>query len=490
MNELILPTKGINEKCGLAGIHYNDEKKSAAETLYKMMLLQQGRGDQGAGIVSYDKLYDKFRWENGPGKVEDAFRKVRFYNFTGNSGIGHLEYSTVQNLGLKKTQTLQPLKSKSGDFYLGHNGTIQPKYLKKLMEEVGTKRTDSEAIVSLVDELYSKNGGDWKVVLEEADRWLDGSYTCEILTKEGELVMFREPKGYKPAHYTEIHDKDKVIGYAFASETSPLEWELKEKNIKSLDPGEFLVINEDGLKTDRFSKKLQKAACSFEFAYFQSPTSEFENVGIDYARRMIGAVLAKNDKDLDADHVGPVPSSGRSYAIGYSKESKLPYEEIFLLPQKNRTFIQEPKNREELIRMKYIPLKEKIEGKKIVLVDDSIVRNSTMKPIVSYLKELGAEKIDVRIGFPPVSYPCLHGGIAFSNKDELGMTKHKDVEGIRKSIGADSLVYANIEDWKKVIGNDSCFACIDGNYPLKEGTLKFSHMQERLNMLSNFYNHG
>lgn len=452
-----------------------------------MMQFLHTRGNQGASIVSFDERHKIFRVERGHGDIRNALKYVRWENFTGKSAIGHLLYSTVQNLGLPKTEYLQPIKSKSGRFHLGHNGTLEPRSLKKLMDKYGPKKTDSEAIVDLIDELYGKFGN-WDETLRGMDKSLDGSYTCLMIAKYGHLIGFREPRGLKPLNYGEVMEDGKVVGYAIASETTPLRVVAKSPKIRSLDPGSYIIINEDGIRVDKFAKPMKHAHCSFEFVYFQKFASEFEGVSNDLVRYRLGQALARKDKGrLKADSVGPVPHSGSSAARGYSQESGLPLAEYLDVNPVGRTFISAPDERNDKLNIKYAPVEYLIKDKKIVVVDDSIVRSSTIAFIVGMLKEYGAKEVHVRISFPPIRYPCLHGGIAFSKTEELGMNIYGDVDGLRKVIGADSLVYTNIRDLKSATGmSDLCTACINGVYPLKKGEVKFEEMKRRLPVLQHY----
>lgn len=480
----------LGEKCGLAGVYYSnpDDRRSAAHTTYVMLNAEQNRGDQGAGIVTFDHRYKMFRKEFGEGEADQALGKVNWDNMTGRAAIGHLLYSTVQNLGFPKSTYIQPIKSRSGEFCLGHNGTLEPKAFKGLMEKYGPMQNDSHAIVALLDDLYGKLGGDWQSILSEANKSLDGSYTCEVLTKSGEMVIFREPRGLKPMHYSRLQREDRTIGYAIASETTPINTVEKRADIKSLKPGEYAVIDGTTIEFGRFAAPIEPAHCSFEWVYFQKMTSTFEGKSNDEVRESLGRALARKDAGiLDVDSAGPVPSSGRSAARGYTMESGLPPQEFFQINKVGRTFIKPKDGRGDSVKMKYSVNERAVRGKRIVIVDDSLVRATTAKKLVKLLKEYGVGEVHFRVSFPPVRYPCYHGGIAFSDEGELGINVFKDVEGVRKAIGADSLAYTDIGDLKEATGKEGiCTACIDGLYPLNGGVVKFEDMKKRLEGLKTY----
>lgn len=456
----------IKEKCGVAGVFLFDPNESAAYEIYKILLSQFTRGQEGAGIVVYDHLNNTMRLRKDSGRVRDIFSKLDFSIFTGNVGIGHNRYGTVdaRSKGIPINRIVQPLTTETESFYLSHNGTLSPHSLKELRKYSGNFSSDTEALALAIERELDRthNLVDAMMRLDEV---LDGSYSCTLLTRRGELVAFRDPKGFKPLVIGEIDG-----GYAIASETSPLEFQLHAKNIRPVEPGEIITINDQGeMKRDRFAEPVKHAHCAFEWVYFSNPASYFEGINTEKVRVKLGKILARKNP-VKADSVGPVPDSGRSCALGYHLESGLPMIEYLQANRElGRVFITpDEKARRRARELKYSVLKEEVAGMRIVLCDDSIVRCTTSEYLVSLLKRYGAKEVHLRISFPPIIEPCLHGGIAFSTRRELAYHKYKEVKGIKEAIGADSLAYTSANDLREAIGlDDICTACVTGTYPLK-----------------------
>jgi len=455
------------EKCGVAGVYLSKQKGSASKILYKLLLQLYHRGHEGAGIVCYDRRYGIKSRINGIenpykdiGRVRDVFKEGRIAEkLMGDIAIGHTRYGTV---GLHKPELyLQPIRSPNGEFYIAHNGTITPCELQNLSKKFKYKDAfDTQILAALIEtELNEKK--DWRETLESVSKYLDGSYTCTILTKDGKLIGIREPRGLKPLNYGEIDG-----GYAIASETSALE-AIGAKNISPVQPGELVVVEDGELKKERFAEQVL-SRCSFEYIYFSSVASKFDGISCWTVRLAAGKMLAKK-YPVDADYVAPVPDAGRPSAIGFSQESGIPYTEALTVNREvGRVFILPEERREEALKQKYLPIRDVISGKRVVVLDDSIVRGDTVRSVVKILRNAGAKEVHVRITYYPIIYPCIGGGIAFARRDKLAMNKFNGVEGIRKYINADSLAFLSQEELEEIGLKNCCFSCGNGNYPFKE----------------------
>ncbi len=457
----------IGEKCGVAGVHFFDETHSASAEIYKILLSQFTRGQEGAGIVVFDPLHGDLRAYKAAGRVRDVFSHVDFERFNGRVGIGHNRYGTVdmRSTDVPLDYIVQPFSSRSGGFFLSHNGTLPPHSLMGLRKYSEHFSSDTEALALAIEREFARSGSYIESLRRLEDEVLDGSYSCTLLTKEGELIAFRDPRGLKPLVIGELDN-----GYAIASETSPLEFQLHSKNIEPVEPGQLITIDKEGnLKRERFADQTRHAHCAFEWVYFSNPASSFEGINTERVRMRLGRILARK-YPVNADSVGPVPDSGRSCALGYHLESGLSMDEYLQSNREvGRVFITPgERERNKARELKYSVLKEGVVGKRIVLCDDSIVRCTTIEYLVKLLKKYGTKEVHVRVSFPPIAAPCIHGGIAFSTRGELAYHKYRDVEGIKKAIGADSLGYTNVDDLREAIGlEDICTACVTGDYPLK-----------------------
>lgn len=456
------------EKCGVAGVYHFEPTNPVAYDLFKILLSQFTRGHEGAGIAVHDSLYNLTRVHKGLGKVRDVFSGFNFGSFTGNAGIGHNRYGTVdiRDRDVPLSHIVQPITTESQLFHLSHNGTLPPASLASLRSYSRNFSSDTEALAIALEKEFNRTNNYVEAMKKLEWDVLDGSYTCTLLTNDGKLIAFREPKGFKPLSIGETER-----GFVIASETSPLEFQQHAKNIRPVEPGEMIIIENGDYKNERFCESCEHAHCAFEWVYFQKFNSIYEGVASGSVRKKLGAILAKKYA-VEADSVGPVPDSGRSAAIGYHQESGLPLEEYIMTNRElGRLFIiPNEEERRAGRELKYEVDVEAVRGKSIVLIDDSIVRSGTIGFLVKLLRKYGAKEIHVGITFPPIKSPCIHGGIAFTTKEELAFNRYgQDVEEIRKTIGADSLSYTTPEDLREAIGlNDICRACVTGEYPLKD----------------------
>jgi len=409
-------------------------------------------------------------------------------NFWGNIGIGHNRYATTGAQEFESPDYMQPFHFKNNEieFSLAFNGTI-PNYaeIKQSLEEKGrifVTNTDTEVVAQLIASI-ALGTKSWPEILKTSSKSLDGSYSLLLLTNEGDIYAIRDPLGFKPLCIGELITEERNY-YIVSSESCGIDV-IGGKLIRDVEPGEIVHLSHrKELHSEMVIKSDRTALCQFEFVYFARPDSIIDGISVAQTRLQLGINLARNDpllKDLEFREnaiVVPVPDSGRSVAVGYAQEAKLPYLEGLM---KNRyvwrTFIMPgQQNREAAVKEKLNPIKNFVDGKNVILLDDSIVRGTTTQKIINLIREAGAMSVNVRISCPPVIRPC-YMGIDFPTTSELIAGRFKNlygeenyIEEIRKKIGADSLRYQTIDDLVSAIGkskNQLCMACLTGEYPLK-----------------------
>ncbi len=437
----------MREKCGI----FAAKTENAPKKAYYALLALQHRGQESAGISIWKRGMKTYK---GLGLVPEVFKNGILDSMDSNLAIGHVRYSTFG--GLNEAQPLE-VECCGKKLSLVHNGTLTNyMLLRREYEKKGFKfRTsvDSELLgisflshyMEVKDEFEAM-----KLVFKE----VKGAYSLAFLF-DGKILVARDPLGFRPLSYGEGD------GIYFASESSALLMFLSE--IRDVKPGEVFLIG-DEVESGLLMRK-PHAHCVFEYIYFARPDSMMEGRNVYRTRIEMGRQLARED-NVEADVVIAVPDSGRSAAIGYSMESGIPYEEGLIKNRYiGRTFIMPSQELRSLnVKLKLSPVGEVIKGKRVILVDDSIVRGTTMKRIVLMLKDAGAKEVHVRISSPPIKHPC-YMGIDIPSRHEL-IASWKSVEMIKKSIGADSLRYLSIEGLKKAVGiEDLCMACLNGVYP-------------------------
>jgi len=447
----------IHEECGVFGVFGHPE---AANLTYLGLYALQHRGQEGAGICSSDGK--QLFLEKSRGLVADVFNEKRLRRLPGHIAVGHNRYSTA---GSSTMRNVQPLVANFalGTLALAHNGNLVNSIeLRTSLEDEGAifqSNSDSEVIIHLI--AHAKGGDFYERVLHALNQ-IHGSFSLLIL-REKELIAVRDPFGVRP-----LSLGVKNGAYIVASETCAFDL-MGALYIRDIEPGECLIIGEDGLKSMKVFNSLRKAFCVFEFIYFSRPDSNiFGGVNVNEMRKEFGRQLAR-ESHIEADIVIPVPDSGVPAAIGFSEESKIPLD--FGLIRNHyvgRTFI-EPKHsiRHFGVKIKLNPVRKLLEGKRLVVVDDSIVRGTTSKKIVKMLREGGgAKEIHLKISSPPTIGPCFYG-IDTPTRRELIASTHL-LEEIRKYITADSLSYLSLEGLKKIIPDSQnfCTACFDNEYPI------------------------
>ena len=475
------------ENCAVFGIACNDITYSVSKLLYSGLISQQHRGQESTGI-SILKTGGRIFTYKKKGLVSTVLNDKVLSKLWGNVGIGHNRYATTGAQEFESPDYMQPFHFNNNEieFSLAFNGTI-PNYteIKQNLEEKGrifVTNTDTEVIAQLIASVALRTEG-WPNILKIVSRSLDGSYSLLILTAEGDIYAIRDPLGFKPLCIGELKTEERHH-YIISSESCGIDV-LGGKLIRDVEPGEIVHLShQKELHSEILIKSDRTALCQFEFVYFARPDSIIDGVSIAQTRLQLGINLAKNDPLLDDPKfkenaiVVPVPDSGRSVAVGYAQEAKLPYVEGLM---KNRyvwrTFIMPgQKNREAAVKEKLNPIKAFVKGKNVIILDDSIVRGTTTTKIINLIREAGAISVNVRISCPPVIRPC-YMGIDFPTTSELIAGSFKNlygeenyIEEIRKKIGADSLRYQTIDDLVSAIGkskNQLCMACLTGEYPLK-----------------------
>lgn len=448
----------LKEECGVVGI-YSKERSSLGERIYYGLISLQHRGQESAGIATWH--YDRILHYKNLGLVQEVFGEDQLVNLTGHMGIGHVRYSTT---GSDERKNAQPLVQtfKGGDLALAHNGNIinAPSIREKLVDEGHSFHTtiDSEIIIRLIAKNYQ---GDLFEAIRQTCLSIRGAYALVIMM-EGKLYGVRDPHGLRPL----VLGMNTHGDYILSSETTTLDL-LDARRINDVKKGEIIEISDEGVRREFFNSDEPKALCSFEYVYFSRPDSYIDGKYVFTVRKNLGAKLAEKD-DKNYDVVAPVPDSGIPAAIGYAQAKGTHYTNVLMKNKYiGRTFINPTQEQRDIqLRLKLNVLKEEVKGKSIVLIDDSIVRGTTMKKLIFQLKDAGAREVHVRISSPPVMHSCYFGIDTPSKKSLIGA--NYSVDEIRDHIGADSLKFLTPDDLTDAIGeNDGlCRACFNGEYPM------------------------
>lgn len=456
---------GIGEECGVFGM-YDFDGNDVATSIYYGLFALQHRGQESCGIAvsETDGPKGKVSTYKDMGLLNEAFRPDTLSSLKGDIGVGHVRYSTA---GSSTRENAQPLVLNyvKGTLGLAHNGNlINAPELRRELEYTGAifqTTIDSEVIAYHIarERLRSKT-------VEEAVRFamekLKGAYSLVVMSPR-KLIGARDPFGFRPLC---IGKRDNC--YILASETCALDT-IGAEFVRDVEPGEVVTISpEKGIESDKSLciPKEQHARCIFEYIYFARPDSYLDGISVYKSRILAGRFLAM-DSPVEADIVTGVPESGNCAAMGYSLESGIPYAPAFV---KNtyvgRTFIKpKQKNRESSVSVKLNPIREVVEGKRVVMIDDSIVRGTTSDRIVKMLRDAGAKEVHVRISSPPFLWPCYFGTDVPAREQLIAY--NRTIEDIRQIIGADSLGYLDIERLPQMVdGKEICTGCFTGNYPL------------------------
>lgn len=475
--------KGLNEECGVFGVFGAPD---ASQLTYYGLHTLQHRGQEGAGIVSTDG--DQLYQHRDRGLLAQVFADpAELHRLVGEAAIGHVRYGTS---GHNSIANVQPFLFRfyDGDVALAHNGNLtNARSLRRQLENEGAvfqSDSDTEILIHLIRK-YSRAG--FIPALKKSLNLVHGGFAY-LLLQQDRLIAALDPNGIRPLCIGQLDNG----AYVVASETCALDI-VNAKFIRDVLPGELIIIDRDGLQIDHYTTKTQLAICSMEYIYFARPDSIIHGVTVHNARKRMGKLLAK-EHPVDADMVIGVPNSSLSAASGYAEASGLPYEMGLIKSQYiARTFIQPTQAlRERGVQMKLSAVRGVVNGKRVAVVDDSIVRGTTSKQIVQMLRRAGAKEVHLLIASPPFKFPCFYG-IDVSTRAEL-MAAHYSVEEMRQRIGADSLGFLSVKSLVKAIdvpdagdapNGGLTVAYFTGRYPTplydyEEGYLKSLSAQERL----------
>ena len=464
---------GFRDECGVVGIY---GAENAAALSYFALTSLQHRGQESAGIAVSDG--NKIKLRKDMGLVSDVFKQGHFETLNGNIAVGHVRYATA---GGRTIDNAQPFMNsfKNGSIALAHNGQlVNHTKLREMLEDHGStfsSSSDSEVILKLIVRKYIENGGHLGTPNEEENnselnqqrfveavvqtaKLISGSFALCIMT-ENMLIGVRDPNGIRPLCIGQVGE-----GYIVTSESCAID-SVNGRFVRDVEPGEIVVINKDGLRSIKYAED-KKRTCIFEYVYFARPDSVIDGISVQEARYRMGEVLAE-ESPVDADVVIGVPDSGLGAAQGYARASGVPYG-MGIIKNKyiGRTFIAPTqKERENMVFVKLNAIRSDLEGKRVIVIDDSIVRGTTSRRLVQILRRAGAKEVHFRVSSPQVKFPC-HLGIDTPSKNELISSNH-ELEEIRKEIGADSLAFISLEGMKKAFGADSfCKGCFNGEYPV------------------------
>src|SRR6201988_527544 len=451
----------LREECGVVAVHGHPD---AARQAYLALYALQHRGQESAGIAVADgKSISNIK---GMGLVSEIFTDEVLDKLKGNMAIGHTPYSTTGDSALLNAQPIR-VESTKGLIAIAHNGNlVNLGTVRTKLERAGAyfqTTSDSEIIVQLI--AHSK-AGTLIEAIGDSLRQIDGAFSIVMMTRD-RIFAARDPRGFRPLSMGRIVNPDGPDTVVFASETCAFDL-LRAKYERDVRPGELVMVTQDGVTSRRFSSGVEQASCIFEHVYFSRPDSKIFNRWVQESREEMGRQLAR-ESHVPADLIVPVPDSGVTAAIGYAAESGVPFR--FGLIRNHyvgRTFIEpEQRVRDFGVKLKLNPVRNVLAGKRVVLIDDSIVRGTTSKKIVRMVRDAGAKEVHMRISCPPTISPCYYG-VDTPSKEQL-IAANKSVEEIRQYIGADSLAYLSLEGMYAFLGgrrgNRYCVACYTGEYP-------------------------
>ena len=450
----------VHEECGIFGIFGNAGVSLPATVYYGLFALQH-RGQESSGMAVSDGKTIKYH--KAMGLVSDVFTHKIIEEFGDPiAAIGHNRYSTTGSSTAGNAQPLV-LHYAGGTFSICHNGNLTNcDSVRRQLEGEGSifhTTVDSEVIAQLIAKKINKGATVKEAVKSVMDN-LRGGYAVLVMTGDS-LTAFRDPHGIKPLCMGRLGD-----AYVFASESCALASSGADF-IRDVEPGEIITVNKDGMTVDHTERPCSCNKCVFEYIYFARADSRMDGISVYESRLRAGRLLARQ-YPVEADCVIGVPESGLDAAMGYSSESGIPYVKGFV---KNsyvgRTFIKPSQElRERAVRIKLNPISEAVEGKRVIMIDDSIVRGTTMANLVKMLRQAGATEVHVRISAPPFLFPCYYGTDVPSKENLIAC--HNTIEQIRGMIGADSLGYLNVESLHEMLGEEGhsfCDACFTGHYP-------------------------
>ncbi len=437
---------------------------AARLTFFGLYALQH-RGQEAAGIVSYDG--ESAHLHKGMGLVSQVFNEDNLGNLHGDRAIGHTRYSTTGSASLRNAQPYV-IETLEGPLAVAHNGNLlnAPQLRRELLERgVGLhSSSDTEVILHLL--AGAARSGDWTRRLRTFMAQAEGAYTLVVLTSDG-VYGVRDPWGLRPLVLGEMESG----GYVLASESCALAT-VGAHTVRDIEAGEIVRITADGYEISQGAPPMKPSFCTFEQIYFSRPDSVLAGRLVHQTRQALGRQLAR-EAPVEADIVVPVPDSGIPHAIGYAQYSGIPYSEGLIKSRYiGRTFIQpSPELRRIGVAMKFNPLPANLAGRRVVLVDDSIVRGTTSGPLVELLRKAGAAEVHLRVACPPITHPCFMG-VDMASPDEL-IAANLSIDEIAKHVGADSLAYLTVKGLMQALEAEGgyCNACFTGQYPFDDGTV-------------------
>lgn len=456
--EQLIEDDHFHDECGVIGVFGHPE---AANLTYLGLYALQHRGQESAGIVSEDQ--GKLFVQRGMGRVADVFGLEQISQLPGEQAIGHVRYSTAGGSVLRNTQPIF-INYRHGAFAVGHNGNlVNADELRLRLEQEGAifhTDMDTEVIVHLLARVPGEDPG---ARLTAALKQVSGAYSLVCLT-ETRLIGVRDPMGFRPLVLGRLIDSG---GFVLASETCALDL-MGAEFVRDIEPGELIIISKEGIESRKPFAPVERRMCVFEYIYFARPDSVLDGTHVYSARKQIGRALARLHP-READLVVPVPDSGVAAAMGYAEASGLPFE-LGLIRNHyvGRTFIQPAqRGRDFGVKVKLNAQPNILRGKRVILVDDSIVRGTTSAKIVNLVRAAGAREVHFLVSSPPTTGPCYYG-IDTPDRSQLIAAQHS-IEEVRKIIGADSLGYISLDALYEAVGARSqgfCDACFSDDYPL------------------------
>jgi amidophosphoribosyltransferase len=462
-----VPWRKMNEYCGIAAVYRRNA--AAAEWVHRALFALQHRGQEAAGIASLGPANDIVHLR-GRGLVAEALPLYRVASLQSEKALGHVRYSTVT---ADRSENIQPFVATTpyGPLAIAHNGNLKnTDALRKQLEARGSLLSttmDTELIVHLI---ALSGASDFAGALKAACAHMQGAYSLALMCN-GRLYGLRDPHGLRPLVLGRVGVEGDEAGWVLASETCALK-SIGASYVREIEPGELVEIGPEGVRCEMLLTPQRRAPCVFELVYFARPDSNVFGQNVHQARTWMGEQLAVEDMRHEdrvmPDIVVPIPDSGFPAAIGYAKRSGIPLEKAIIRSHYiGRTFIlPDQDSRSHSLHLKLSVIPEAVEGKRVLLIDDSIVRGNTSRLIVQMVRDAGAKEVWMRIASPPLAWPC-YLGIDTPNREELVINQHGSPEGVQAFIGADNLRYLTMAGLREATQRQSfCMACMDGDYPL------------------------
>jgi amidophosphoribosyltransferase len=450
----------LHEECGVVAIYGHPE---AANLTYLGLYALQHRGQESAGIATSDGR--DIHCYKAMGHVADIFTPGVVSQLPGELAIGHTRYSTAGDTVLGNAQPFS-VECNKGKVAVAHNGNItNAAELRRELEREGSifqASSDTEVILHLVARSRERTLAG---ALREALLQLEGAFSLVFLAQD-RIIVARDPHGFRPLAFGQMELTRHRIGYVFASETCAFDL-INATYMNDVEPGEMVIVGPEGMTRERWAPRRETAHCVFEHVYFSRPDSIVFGRPVQQSREMLGRLMAQ-ESPVDADIVVPVPDSGVAAALGYATESGIPFRQALIRNHYvGRTFIEPSQAiRDFGVKLKLNPIRHLLEGKRVILVDDSIVRGTTSRKIVRMVRNAGAREVHMRISCPPTISPCFYG-VDTPSENEL-IAANNTVEEIRRFVEADSLSYLSLQRLRQAVGDNDdryCYACYTGNYP-------------------------